>query len=89
MIALLAAATLAAIPQPTPTRATLFVFAPGGRPEVLAGTPDVCNKDPRMQRAAAARAILRNSDRRYVAKRLIDLPVAYMCHAGGPKEGGK
>jgi hypothetical protein len=92
MIALLAAATLAAVPQPTqPVQGVRMFYAAGsvGRLEVLGANPAVCNKDPRMQQAGLDRTILRNSDQRYVAKRLIDLPMAYMCHAGGPKEVGK
>jgi hypothetical protein len=42
-----------------------------------------------MQQAVADRATLRDSDQRFVAKRLIDLPMAYMCQAGGKKEAGK
>ena len=92
MIALLAAATLsAAAPQALPAPR---LFGPGSGPvariEVLASNPAVCNKDPRMQRADLDRAILRDSDRRLYAKRLIDLPMAYLCPAGGgPKEAGK
>jgi hypothetical protein len=91
MIALLAAATLAAAAsQASPAPRMFTGGGPVSRLEVLAANPAVCNKDPRMQQAGLDRTILRDSDKRLVAKRLIDLPMAYMCHAGGgPKEAGR
>jgi hypothetical protein len=88
MIALLAAAVVAnAAPDP---RFLTFNAGPVGRLEVFAGTAEVCDKAARTEKAAAERAILRDSDKRAQAKRLTDLPRAYMCHAGGAqKEAGK
>src|SRR5215213_6004292 len=88
MIALLAAVSLAAAPEtprPPLTSPTLFAYnyAAGRSLQVLGSNPAVCNKDPRMQKAVAEQAILRDSDRRLYAKRLIDLPMAYMCPATG------
>ena len=93
MIALLAAAALAGaadLPQAPQGVRNFYASGSVARLEVLGANPAVCNKDPRMQQAALDRAILRNSDQRFLAKRLIDLPMAYMCHAGGAsKEGGR
>ena len=88
MIALLAAAVVAnAAPDP---RFLTFNSGPVGRLEVFAGTAEICNKEARTEQAAATRTILRDSDKRAQAKRLIDLPRAYMCHAdGAPKGGGR
>jgi hypothetical protein len=90
MLALLAAATLAAAqPAPAPSSNILVLRGAYGRLDLLGpGPASVCNREGRMQ-ALYPRpdpALLYPGDREQArAKRLIDLPMAYMCRVDAPK----